>query len=82
MLSLTSVWKMQGVETFLELLELLVAPRAAKSQVTFSELLCNGSFWHELSATPEPFPGANYMAGRCEAWGHPTWRPHEEVPEN
>lgn len=41
MSSLTSVWQMHGVKTFLVLLELLWAPRAAKSQVTFSELLHN-----------------------------------------
>lgn len=81
MLSTIRLWQTHGVGTFLELLELLPAHRAAKSKVTFSELPHNGSFWHELSATPEPFLGANYMLGRCEAWGQPTWRPHEEVPE-
>lgn len=62
-------------------LELPPPHSAAKSQVTFSELPHNSSFWHELSATPEPFLGTNYMSGRCEAWGQPTWRPHEEVPK-
>lgn len=52
---------MHGVGTFLELLEMPLVHRAAKSQVIFFELVHNGSFWHELSATPEPFPGANYI---------------------
>lgn len=80
MLSTTSVWQMHGIGTFLELLDLPPAHRAAKSPfLNFHTMALSG--WHELSATPEPFLGANYVPERCEAWGQPTWRPHEEVPE-
>lgn len=66
-LSTTSVWQMYEAGRLLELLKMLLVHGRAKSQVIFFELVHNGSFWHELSATPEPFPGANYMPGRCEA---------------
>lgn len=81
MLSTPSVWQMHGVGTFLELWSCHPPTAQPSPKSPFSEPPHNGSFWHELSATPEPFLDANYMSDRCEAWGQPTWRPHEEVPK-